>query len=387
MTVLFLEWNSFCALDMIEAFQRCGHSVYRLSYEDGKDWEKQRIKIEAVWEKETIDAVFTFNYFPDVSDYCMEKQTKYIAWVYDCPYLNILSYTTINPCNYIFLFDYGMYQMLHHGGISTVHYLPLAANSRRLDGYNNIGEIRKKYSCDVSFVGSLYTEKKHNFYARFEKMDAFCKGYMDGIINAQLHIYGQNLMQDLVTDNLVNEMQKFYPTDPNGTTIATPEYIYAEYVLNRRVTALERRNLLEAMSDKMITCLYTHEKNIAIGNVENRGPVDYYDVMPYVFKNSKVNLNITLRSIKTGIPLRAFDIMGCGGFLLSNYQEEFLEYFEPNRDFVYYSDVEDAVEKAKFYYEHEDARRTIAVNGHKKVAENHTFEDRVKQIEKVILTE
>ena len=38
-----------------------------------------------------------------------------------------------------------------------------------------------------------------------------------------------------------------------------------------------------------------------------------------MFANSKVNLNITLRNIKTGIPLRALDIMGAGGFLLTNY--------------------------------------------------------------------
>ena len=45
--------------------------------------------------------------------------------------------------------------------------------------------------------------------------------------------------------------------------------------------------------------------------------------MPLVFQNSKINLNITLRSIKNGIPLRAIDIMGAGGFLLTNYQNDF----------------------------------------------------------------
>lgn len=54
------------------------------------------------------------------------------------------------------------------------------------------------------------------------------------------------------------------------------------------------------------------------------GAVDYYEVMPHVFKQSKINLNITLRSIQSGMPLRAWDIMGAGGFLLSNYQADFL---------------------------------------------------------------
>ena len=47
--------------------------------------------------------------------------------------------------------------------------------------------------------------------------------------------------------------------------------------------------------------------------------------MPYVFRNSRINLNITLRSIKSGIPLRCMDIYGAGGFLLSNYQTDLFD--------------------------------------------------------------
>ena len=70
--------------------------------------------------------------------------------------------------------------------------------------------------------------------------------------------------------------------------------------------------------------LYTADKISGMDKVEVCGPVDYVKEMPYVFKNTKINLNMTLRSIWTGIPLRAIDVMGCGGFLLTNYQADFL---------------------------------------------------------------
>ena len=130
----------------------------------------------------------------------------------------------------------------------------------------------------------------------------------------------------------------------------------------------------------MDTHLYTHEEADPIPGIKMFGPVDYYDEMPYVFKNARINLNITLRSIKTGIPLRAFDIMGNGGFLLTNYQEEFLEYFKPDQDFVYYENIEDAVEKAKYYLQHPEIREKIAERGKKKVYNEHTFEERVKRM-------
>ena len=96
----------------------------------------------------------------------------------------------------------------------------------------------------------------------------------------------------------------------------------------------------------------------------------------YVFKCSDINLNITVKCLQTGIPQRALDIMGCGGFLLSNYQEELLDVLVPDRDFVYYESFTDAFEKAKFYLEHEDLRKKIARSGYEQMKENYTFEDR-----------
>lgn len=93
--------------------------------------------------------------------------------------------------------------------------------------------------------------------------------------------------------------------------------------------------------------------------MKNCGKADYYTAEPLVFADSSINLNITLQSIQTGIPLRVFDIMGCGGFLLSNYQEDYLEYFEPDKDFVIYNDYGDLEEKAAFYLKHEKLRKQI----------------------------
>lgn len=102
--------------------------------------------------------------------------------------------------------------------------------------------------------------------------------------------------------------------------------------------------------------------------------------MPLVFKYSKINLNITLRSIRNGIPLRAMDIMGAGGFLLTNYQNDFSMHFVDGEDYVSYSDREDMLNKIKYYLEHEDERKMIAENGCRKVREEHTYTQRLSEI-------
>ena len=66
------------------------------------------------------------------------------------------------------------------------------------------------------------------------------------------------------------------------------------------------------------------------------------------------------------MPLRAIDIMGAGGFLLTNYQSDFLKDFVPGEDMGMYDSVEDCISKCEYYLKHEDERKSIALNGYKK---------------------
>ena len=100
--------------------------------------------------------------------------------------------------------------------------------------------------------------------------------------------------------------------------------------------------------------MFTLNKNVALPGVTNMGVTDYYSEMPLIFHNSKINLNITLRSIQSGIPLRCMDIMGAGGFLLTNFQADLLDYFIPDEDFVYYEDQNDLIKKVDYYLEHDE---------------------------------
>lgn len=88
--------------------------------------------------------------------------------------------------------------------------------------------------------------------------------------------------------------------------------------------------------------------------------------MPVMFANSRINLNITL-NIKTAIPLRALDIMGAGGFLLTNYCPELSEYMVDGTEFVSYSLMQGIAWKKRYIMvQHEELRKRIADSGRKK---------------------
>lgn len=374
MKILFIEWASFGNADIKDAFMKEGHSVVCFPFSN-KDT-RQNAEIEAaLMEKlhETVpDAVFSFNYFPLVSNVCKKEGLPYLSWIYDSPYVMLYSYTTVNPCNHIHVFDKALCREFQTAGIKTVHYLPMAANTDRLD------RLSAATAYDVSFVGSLYTES-HNFFDRMKTLSDYARGYLEGLMNAQMQIQGYNFIQESLSP-IMEELYQALPMDPNPDGVETREYLYAQYVINRKLTGLERLSLLTAISQRHTLDLFTIDKTFTLPNLRNHGTADYYTEMPLVFKKSRINLNISLRSIRSGIPLRAFDIMGCGGFLLSNYQEDFLENFTPGEDFVCYESKQDLLQKIDYYLAHEDERQAIAKNGHDKVAAAHTYRDRVRQM-------
>lgn len=114
------------------------------------------------------------------------------------------------------------------------------------------------------------------------------------------------------------------------------------------------------------------------------GSVDYWSEMPKVFRASKINLNFTIPNIKSGIPLRVWDVLGAGGFLLTNYQAEIPLYFTEGEDLVCFDGIEDLREKAAYYLSHEEERNRIAGQGYEKVKKYHSYLNRIQTILKII---
>lgn len=101
---------------------------------------------------------------------------------------------------------------------------------------------------------------------------------------------------------------------------------------------------------------------------------------PKVFYSSKINLNITLRSIASGVPARVFDVMSVGGFMMSNWQEEIPELFVEGKEIVTYKTPEELIDKADYYLRHDNERIRIGVNECQKVKKQHTYECRLERI-------
>jgi len=211
-------------------------------------------------------------------------------------------------------------------------------------------------------------------FRHLEKLETYEKGFIDALLNAQKNIYGVNFIENVLKANpeVFQKIQQVCPVFARGDGIESAEWTLANYFLSRKVTAMERADIMELLGEYYNVNLYTVEKT-DIKGVCNCGVADYNTIAPLVYANSKINLNISLRSIHTGIPLRAFDIMGCGGFMITNFQEDFLQHFEPDEEVVFYSSYEELLEKVEYYLKHDEERNRIARNAQQKVATEHTY--------------
>lgn len=387
-SILFLDWKSIGNIFAKQAFENKGLAVEMFPFDyDNEDTRSSAKLAEELVEKimsQSYEFVFSFNYFPVVAMACKACRIKYVSWTYDSPFIQIYSKTVTLETNYVFIFDRAVCEDLWSRGVNTVYYLPMAAAVSYYDTMIPSEALRKKLDADVTMVGSMYTEPKHDLNRHLAKLDTYTKGYLDAVIHAQKLVYGYNFLEQCLSEEVMKAVQKVCPVRATAEGMETAEWTFANYFLARRVTALERMDIMKLLQDDFKVQLFTHEQTPELAKVQNMGRADYYNHAPYVFKSGKIHLNITLRSILTGIPQRAFDIMGCGGFLLSNFQSDFLEHFVPDEDFVIYENYEDLFDKVKYYTEHEAERKRIAMNGYEKVKEYHTYDKRVEQILEII---
>jgi spore maturation protein CgeB len=388
LNILYVNWKCFGASDLLEALSKNGLNVFEVELSDISheriDWEYIE-KLKVIFDRYSIDIIISFNFFPTLSEACNQYGRKYLSWVYDSPSMKIYMPSIINECNYVFIFDRAVVLELQKKGIKTVYYSPLAVNTERLAKLNRNKKELERYKCEVAFVGSLYNEK-HHLYERLEKGadNPYLMGFLEGIMEAQMNIYGYNFIKKSLRPEIVQAIYKVMPFDVPEGAYVDRESVYSDYFICRRMAYLERSKIIYQLSKKHKFYHYTNDSSAFVGKAVNKGKVDYYDEMPYAFRHASVNLNMTLRSIKTGIPLRAMDIMGAGGFLLTNYQEDFMLHFKPDKEFVYYGSVEELEDKVNWYLEHDSERQKIAKNGRIRIEQNHTYTKTLKEMLKVV---
>lgn len=378
MNILFCQHNSICEPGILRALKSLGHSVSltenAFSHPDTDP--VYTAQLSHMISAHSYDMVFSVNFVPVISETCENFHIPYFCWIVDSPVIQLYSSTLLNQCNYVFIFDYTLYAEFYPKNPDHIFYFPLGCDLELYDSITVSPQEHAQYDCDVSFVGSLYTEKCP-YNSIQPQLPPFLSGYFDGVLNAQRMIYGYNFLCDMLTPDILDALAQIVHMKPAPGYNVDLKVLIGNLLLNPKCTELERIHLLNAIGNRFSVTLYTESDTSKLTHVSCKGGVSSLDGMPKIFKCSKINLNLTAKGIQSGASLRVFDVLGCGGFLLSNYQSELAELFDDGKELVLFESEADLLDKITYYLSHDEERTAIARNGYEKVKQDFSYKTRL----------
>ncbi len=396
--ILVYHWKAYNYRDILTTFEQLGYEICLVEQElqnyDMDEAFAEHLDTLLAQEETQWEFVFSVNYFALIAEVCHQRQIPYVMWNCDSPMISMYHKSVFYPTNYLFLFDLSSVEEFREMGVDHVYHLPLAVSVESLDAM--LGKSETQTDADrvmqkianarglgqrdeISFVGNLYD--KNSYDALEMTMPDHLRGYFEALMEAQRDLYGVNIIERMLTPDILEELSEIYDFQPSSEdSLSDLGLVFSVTALGFKIAQLQRKSILMKLSKKHTVGLYSNNTTQDLYRVCYRGSVNYWEEMPFVFSNSPINLNMTIPNIKTGIPLRSFDVMGAGGFLLSNYQIEYPMFFELDREVVCYYCEEDLLEKADFYLKHEEERKKIARRGYERVKTDHTYIERMRKI-------
>mgnify|MGYP002852692698 CR=1 FL=1 len=378
--ILMYRWKAYNYKDIKYTFERMGYEVEEV-YQDLLNYdvdEEFAQKLRGIIKGANYEFMFTVNYFPLISNVCEECGLLYVCWSCDNPLISLYHKSVFNDVNRIFLFDLTNVREFQGMGADHIYHLPLAVNVDRLDYlFANTTDF-DKYKNKVCFVGSLYEK---NSYDKMEfTLPDYLRGYFEATMEAQKELQGINIIDRMLTPEILMELQQYFELEKSEDSLSDLNLIFSVTTLGFKIAEKQRRSILIELSKHYDTSIYTSSDTKDLLKVNYRGSVDYWGEMPLVFRESDINLNITIPNIKSGVPLRVYDILGAGGFCISNFQAELPMQFENEKHLVWYYNNEDLYDKVDYYLRHDTERERIAAAGRELVRATCSYEQRLQQI-------
>lgn len=383
--ILNIDTKEIKMTDLNRTLEELGYTVIKtyLDYSAEVYCEKvvQKVRVDIRGSKAAC--VITYDFSQSISEACLLENVPYVSWVFDAPQKELFTEQAFYPCNYIYVFDKKQQLRLQRIGLSHVYHTALAFKGNALPD-----ELRlepEETMCQVSFVGQLYRRKNSEFIVEniecirqeFEKM------FQDNFM-----MWGDEInIHDTMSEKSAQYLRRYekYPMRERYP-YASDMYLYEAAIWARALAHKERVCVLNRLAEKYEVQFYTRDEDVSelSDNVKIYPGISYQKAFE-IYHNTKINLNITLHCIETGVPQRVFDVLASGGFLLSNYQKELVELFEPGKELVLFHNMQELEELTEYYLSHEEERRAIARAGQKKILQLYTYHNKLEQIFSLVI--
>jgi spore maturation protein CgeB len=243
---------------------------------------------------------------------------------------------------------------------------------------------KERFQCELSFIGStgLDNEFRKFYHGRLEpKLDA----ELEKICAEQLDNPNEFLIPGIIRQHELDITQLTYRQ--SGIRLAGDNYcsdkLRFAYVLAKEACARWRLWVIEQILKKYKVHIYGDigwEQYLKQPNLVFQGFAEHFTEVPKIYKLSKINLNLTRIYVQSGLPMRVFDTLAAGGFLLTNHKKDLEALFEPGKDLIIFNNEKEMLEAVEYYLHRKEEREAIALRGYETVKMKHTFLHRMQEV-------
>ncbi len=361
------------AKDCADAFRKLGYDVI----EQEEDVTTNQLFIEL--GKTFPDYLFSIN--PNQACIRASKRLKipYIYWIVDTPAYLAYSKETISDHFYCFVYDKVVAKQLKSFGYTHVEYLPVAVNTDRLDQVKVERDEWKKYQAEVAFIGHSGNDNEYDLW-KMEEIDPSLQHLFKCIFAMQTQHPSEPVLKTLVNEDLLNTIEAVMGPLRTDELMSRQEKLF--YILGRKYSQIERRELVEMLSDHFKLKVYGDESwgSSRKSKLSYMGYAEHYTEMIKIMRCSAININATRVFVESGLPMRIFDVLGSKGFLVSNTKSDMTGLLKEGRDLVVYRDLKELKEVIDHYLFHEKERAEITSCGYETVKQRHTYVHRIREM-------
>jgi hypothetical protein len=275
--------------------------------------------------------------------------------------------------------------MFKSSGFPNTVSMPLAANTERRKPQSADHDNTARFRSAISFVGTSMVSTALDFQERFRTQVAKCYPSSDSTTAFELQ---EEILLEQRKDfchwqvpDLLEARAPGFRGECERLGLDDPTIILGEMAASeKRLTCIARLGHLgiQAWGD-------VGWKHIEKHGVVHRGYAGHFKELNHIYSQCQVNIDVGRIYQSDIVPMRIFDILACGGFVLAEYTDSLEDLFKIGEEIEVWRTIEELQDKAAYFLKHPKKTRDIALAGRARVCRDHRIKDRVEEMLQAVL--
>ncbi|MFN2343086.1 MAG: glycosyltransferase [Desulfonatronovibrio sp.] len=380
--ILLITTNYFLMGEIIAACDRQDIPHHFLNLENQEVGKEDFVRdfLQAVLEFKP-DFVFTINHLGldregVLMDLLDRMDLPLASWFVDNPHLILYLYENLkSPFCSIFTWDADNIQSLKSLGFEKVFYLPLATDSHRFSPGKKLPGFSPQ-ARDISFVGNSMVHKVKSRLGKLRVNSGFLADNFHDVAESFAGSH-HNLIYPLLSENFSEHARHF------DALPSIESKLDFETLVTWEATRIYRKKCVEnilpfhpliAGDDGWKSTFPVTE------NWDYHPELNYYDDLPGFYPHARINFNTTSAQMKGAVNQRVFDVPACGAFLVTDYRKQIENLLEPEKEVVFYKELEEIEDILRFFLKNPGQRKQIVDRARTRILSEHTYDHRLLEL-------